>query len=210
LRKQHKTIYLAEKARYEAIIKREKIQSWKEYCNLTSSNSWNKVYKLAAGKRRYNTQITTVQKPGGSLTEDLRETLQLMLELFTPDDNEEYDTELHKLARAQALDPADTDDHIDFTVEKNKNAVASMDKNKAPSEDGITGEVYKCLRGLPQIYNCHVQRLPAKRSLPNEMENCKADTHCETRKRKQRRGLQIPPHKSSQHRKQRAKETAYK
>jgi hypothetical protein len=53
LKKQRKTIYLAEKARYEAIIKREKIQSWKEYCNLTTfSNPWNKVYKLAAGKKK--------------------------------------------------------------------------------------------------------------------------------------------------------------
>ena len=43
--------------------------------------------------------------------------------------------------------------------------------------------MYKCLRGLPQIYNCHVQRLPAKRSLPKETEDCKADTHCETRKK---------------------------
>jgi hypothetical protein len=52
------------------------------------------VYKLAAGKRRDNTQIT-LRKPDGSLTEDLRETLQLMLEHFTPDDKEDDDTELH-------------------------------------------------------------------------------------------------------------------
>jgi hypothetical protein len=125
-------------------IKREKIQSWKKYCNLTaSSNSWKKVYKLAAGNRRDNTQITTLRKPDGFLTEDLRETLQLMLEHFTPDDKEEDDTELHKLARAQASEPADTDDDTDFTVEETRNAVACIDKKKAPGEEGITGEVYK-------------------------------------------------------------------
>lgn len=37
LREQRKTIYLTEKARYEATIKRENMQSWKEYCNLTTS-----------------------------------------------------------------------------------------------------------------------------------------------------------------------------
>ena len=59
LREQRKTIYLAEKAKYEATIKREKIQSSKEYCNLTTfSNPWNEVYKLAAGKGWYNTKIT--------------------------------------------------------------------------------------------------------------------------------------------------------
>ena len=53
-----------------------------------------------------------------------------MLEHFTLDDKEEDDTELHKLARAQALEPADTDADIDFTVEEFRNAVASMDKRK--------------------------------------------------------------------------------
>jgi hypothetical protein len=81
--------------------------------------------------------------PDGSLTEDLSDKLQIMLEHFAPDDKEEDDTELHKLARAQALEPANTDDDIDFTVEESRNAVASMDKKKAPSKHGITGEVYK-------------------------------------------------------------------
>jgi len=211
LREQCKTIYLEEKASYEATFKREKIQSWKEYCNLTtSSNPWNEVYKLEAGKRRVNTQITTLRKPDGSLTEDLSETLQLMLEHFTPDDKEEGDTELHKLARAQALEPTDTDDDIDFTVEESRSAVASMDKKKAPGEDGITGEMYESAFEVFPRYITHVQWLPAKRRLPKAMEDCKADTHCETRKRKLRRGLQIPPHKSSQHRRESARETAYK
>jgi len=71
------------------------------------------VYKLAAGKKRNNTLITTLRQPGGSLTEDLRETIQVMLEHFTPVDKEEDDTELHKQARAQALEPAVTDN---FTI----------------------------------------------------------------------------------------------
>jgi hypothetical protein len=37
LRKQRKTRYLEEKARYEATIRREKIRSWKAYCTLTYS-----------------------------------------------------------------------------------------------------------------------------------------------------------------------------
>ena len=127
------------------------------------------------------------------------------------DDKEEDDTELHKLARAQASEPADTDDDIDFTVEESRNAVASMDNKKAPGEDGITGEVYKsAFEVFPLIYNCIVQRLTAKRRLPEAMEDCKTDTHTETRKGKQRRGLQIPPHKSSQHRRESVRETAYK
>jgi len=55
-----------------------------------------------------------------------------MLEHFTPDDKEEDDTELHKLARAQALVIVDTDGDIDVTVEETRNAVASMDTKESP------------------------------------------------------------------------------
>ena len=54
-----------------------------------------------------------------------------MLEHFTPVHKEEYDTEHHKLARAQTLVPADTEDDKDFTVEETRKAVASMKKKKA-------------------------------------------------------------------------------
>ena len=86
--------------------------------------------------------MTTLRKPDGSLTEDLREPLQLMLEHFTPVDKKD-DTEHHKLARSQTLEPADTDHNKDFTVEETSNAVASMKINRAPGEDGITGEMFK-------------------------------------------------------------------
>jgi hypothetical protein len=86
-----------------------------------------------------------------------------MLEHFTPDDKEEDDTELLKLVRSRVLEPADTDDDIDFTVEETKNAVASMDKKKAPGEDGITGKVYKSAfevfpRHISAMYNGCLRR----------------------------------------------------
>ena len=46
----------------------------------SSTNHWNEVYKLGAGNRENNTQITTLRKPDGSLTADLSETLKHMLE----------------------------------------------------------------------------------------------------------------------------------
>jgi hypothetical protein len=101
------------------------------------------VYKLAAGKSRNNTQKTTLKKPDGSLTEDMRETLKLMLEHFTPEDKEEDDTDHHKLDRARAREPAVTFDDKDFTVDETRNVVDGMDKKKAPGEEGKTGEVYK-------------------------------------------------------------------
>ena len=40
----------------------------------SSTNPWNEVYKLAAGKRKNNTQIITLRKPNRSLTADISET----------------------------------------------------------------------------------------------------------------------------------------
>jgi hypothetical protein len=62
----------------------------------------------------------------------MNETLQLMLEHFTPEDKDEDNTDYHKLARAQAQEPADTAEDKDFTIVGTRNAVASMDKKKAP------------------------------------------------------------------------------
>jgi len=57
------------------------------------------VYRLASGKKRTNTQITTLRKPDGSLTSDTKETLRLMLEYFTPEDNDLDDNNHHKHVR---------------------------------------------------------------------------------------------------------------
>jgi hypothetical protein len=62
LREQRKVQYLASKAAYTAAIRREKIKSWKEFCNVTSAtNAWNAIYKMAAGKTKRATHITTLR-----------------------------------------------------------------------------------------------------------------------------------------------------
>jgi hypothetical protein len=65
-----------------------------------------------------------------------------VLEHFTLEDKEE-DTHHHTEARAQALEPAEADDDKEFAIEETRNVFTSMDKRKAPGEDGITGEMYK-------------------------------------------------------------------
>ena len=164
LREQRKTRYLEEKARFEATMRREKLRSWKAYCNLTTfSNPWNEVYKIAAGKTRTNTQLTTLRKPDGSLTQGLTETLHLMLEHFTPEDKEEEDNDYHKIARSRAREPVDTADDKCFTVEETRRVITSMDNKKAPGIDGITGEVYKSVfeifpEYLTAMYNSCLDR----------------------------------------------------
>jgi hypothetical protein len=38
----------------------------------TAANPWNAVYNVASGKKNTSTQITTLRKPGGSLTADIK------------------------------------------------------------------------------------------------------------------------------------------
>ena len=144
LRQQRKAQYQEGKARYALTIKKEKISSWKEYCNLSFTNPCNQVYKLAAGKRRNNTQLTTLRRPDGSTTKDIRETLQHMMEHFVPEDRDNDDTAYHTQARLQTQEPVDTTDDKEFTMQEIRNAIGSTGNKKAPGEDGITGEIYKC------------------------------------------------------------------
>lgn len=101
------------------------------------------MYRRAAGKRKTPTQITTLRRPDGTLTADIKETLKLMLEYFTPDDNELEDNDHHKHIRAQTEYPPNAQDDRDFTIDEIRNIIEGMDSRKAPGEDGITGEIYK-------------------------------------------------------------------
>ena len=71
-REKNKRTYFDQKAKYAATIRREKPKSCKEYCNSTEANPWNAVYRLAAGKKKINTQLTTLRQPDGSLTKDTK------------------------------------------------------------------------------------------------------------------------------------------
>jgi hypothetical protein len=69
LRESRKHKHLEEKKKYQYEIRKEKINSWKEYCNMAVSlNPWSHEYKLATGKVRTNSIMTTLRKPDGTVT----------------------------------------------------------------------------------------------------------------------------------------------
>jgi len=135
--------YLESKSTYAATIKREKMRSWKEFCNVSkATNPWGVIYKLASGRDNTRAQITTLFKPDGTQTTDTTETISLMMDTFAPKDNKLDDNDYHKSVRALTKQPVNTEDDREFTVEEVGNAIASMN-NKAPGNDGITGYTYK-------------------------------------------------------------------
>jgi hypothetical protein len=73
----------------------------------------------------------------------MEETVTLMLEHFTPEDNAQDDTEFQKKIRTQSQGTVNTSDDREFTLAETRNVVESMNTKKAPGEDGITGEIFK-------------------------------------------------------------------
>ena len=111
LREARKLQYLQEKRKYEASLRKAKIQSWKQYCNATTlSNPWNMVYKLATAKIKNCSPLSTLRRPDGTVTTDMAETMRFMMDSFTPEDDKETDNEYHKLIRAQTKTPITTED----------------------------------------------------------------------------------------------------
>ena len=120
--------------------------------------SWSGIYKILTGiDKRTAPQITLKQKDS-TLTTNLQETIQHMLQILTPEDNQADDTEMQKNTRALAQKDIDTDDEKEFTIQEVMNVVMNMGKNKAPGEDGIPSEVFKSVieilpRYMPSVYN---------------------------------------------------------
>ena len=142
LRESRKKQYLEEKKKYDACIRRQKVESWKNYCNLTTSrNPWNSAYRLASGKMRKAPMLTTLKKADGSQTTCMEETLHYMLDNFLPIDDETEDHDYHKFLREKVLLPIKTQDDKEFHREEIRIIIGNMDPKKSPGEDGITSDI---------------------------------------------------------------------
>jgi TPP-dependent indolepyruvate ferredoxin oxidoreductase alpha subunit len=98
------------------------------------------VYKLATGKMRSCSTLSTIRKSDGTLTSGMAETIKVMMEHFTPT-NEEVTDDYHKSIKAQNKAPVTTENDKTFTTAEIKDSIYAMNKNKAPSEDGITSDI---------------------------------------------------------------------
>ncbi|PSN51387.1 hypothetical protein C0J52_04451 [Blattella germanica] len=140
LRESRKQQYFEEKKKYQIQIRKEKINSWKEFCNLTpTTNPWTEVYKLATGKLRNKSIKTTLQKPDGTDTINLEETVDLIMDHLITEDREE-DSDFHTSTRTVDEAVYNNDD-VEFTQEEIKQVIQGFNHNKAPGSDGITADI---------------------------------------------------------------------
>jgi hypothetical protein len=106
-----------------------------------SSNPWNLVYKLATGKLKSCSTLSTLRRPDGTATSDTVETVNVMIEHFIPAEEEETDNDHHKLFRVQNETPVTTEDDKPFTTAEIRDAIHALNRDIAPGEDGITSEI---------------------------------------------------------------------
>jgi hypothetical protein len=98
---------------------------------------------MAINKTKKSQTKTTFQKPDGSLSSNLNETMKIMSDYLIPTDDQLVDTDYHKGIRAQSKEPILTADDRKYTPIEVKKAIYDLKHNKEPGEDGITGDIYQ-------------------------------------------------------------------
>jgi hypothetical protein len=104
-------------------------------------NPWNLVYKIASGKIRTSTRLTTLEKEDGMYTTDTKSTIMHMLEHFVPDDSEDSVNKLHRKIRKEIQEPIDTTDGKAFTKEEIIANLKKFNLKKVPGKDGLTSDI---------------------------------------------------------------------
>jgi hypothetical protein len=126
LRESRKQKYVEAKRTYQAGNKKEKCNSWKEYCTVAAStNPWSQDYKLTAGKTHANNIMTTLRKSDGSETSSIQETMEVMLEYHFTEDREE-ETQHHKNIRKTTEEPINTSEDAEFSREEIRQIIVSF------------------------------------------------------------------------------------
>ena len=108
----------------------------------SSSNPWSQVYKLATGKVRSKSIMTTLRKPDGTETSSILETMNIMLDHLITVDREEEETCYNKNIRKMIEELIQTCDDIEFTQGEIKQTIESFNSKKAPGLNGITSGIY--------------------------------------------------------------------
>jgi len=140
LRQERKEKYFDGRREYEGKMQEAKLKSWKTFCTINEGvNPWNIVYKIAAGKIRTTTRLTTLEKDG-TYTTDTRSTIMHMLQHFVPDDRKDSDNELHRKIRKDVQEPPNTADDKAFTKEEIIANLKKFNPKNAPGDDGLTSD----------------------------------------------------------------------
>jgi hypothetical protein len=106
--------------------------------------------------------MTTIKKPDGTVTTNLNETLNTILDNILTE-GKEIDNLHHQTIWKATEEPIYTDDDLDFSREEIKNVIDSFNQKRAPEINGFTGGIYqRMIQLFPEttttIYNQCLKR----------------------------------------------------
>ena len=171
MREWRKVTYKKAKRNYQAKINKAKLNSWKEYCNVAASmNPWSQVYKITAGKIKEVNKMITINRPEGTETTSLQETINEILDHLCKEDGGEEKPN-HKTIWKAVEEPINTEDDVEFTSDEIKHTIENFGQKKAPGPDGITGGIYQSVSFVPQNYYYNVRPMLKVRTIPKKVED---------------------------------------
>ena len=183
LRQERRMQYQESNRTYQAKLREAKTKSWKDFCTKTQGpNTWNLVYRYAAGKIQSKLTWTTLKADNNTYTADIESTLNQLMDYFIPEDSASDDDAHHKRARQLTTEPMHTTDDIPFTKQEVQAALEKFDPHKAPGEDALNSEILlQAFRSLPNFFYRSVQRMFTQRTLSKLLEEIHNTPSSETR-----------------------------
>ena len=132
--------YVATFNRYKTLISKRKAESFREFCEKSSSaDPFGSVYKLYGPKALKSVPLRQIEKPDGTFTANERETCDHLLECYFEDPE---DQELVEEAVREGSDMVSEDDHL-FTQWELDAVVRKLGNKKAPGPDNISVPILK-------------------------------------------------------------------
>lgn len=136
--KQYKTLDRVEYKRLRndhlSLIRKQRFEQWKTFCNSANVNPWGDVYKWAKKGRKMNIVQTSLRTPEGNFTKTTLETANLLLNTLVPHDG----TEL--VLTGRGTEPRR---ESNLTSDEVKDAIWRIGPNKAPGKDGLTAAILR-------------------------------------------------------------------
>jgi len=117
--------------------------------------------------------MTTLRKPDGTLTSNILETMNIMLDHLITDDGEE-ENQHHKNIRKIIAEPIYTSDDAEFTQREIKQTIESFNRKKAPGMDGITNDIFlRTFNKFPRIVTAIYNQCLIRGSFPRRWKTAK-------------------------------------
>nr|CAD7461046.1 unnamed protein product [Timema tahoe] len=148
-------IYRERKREFEEGLAEEKRKSWEKYVKEELQRGpWGIPFKIAAGKIRPPTMLSTLRREDGSTTKNWEESALLLMETLLPDDDEEEDNEGQRVLRVTMMrDEYGNEGRVEpVGQDEVVRTITRMGRKKAPGPDGIRVEVLQKLADLIAPY----------------------------------------------------------